>query len=69
MHEAGLKGYRIAIADLFDIRSSGLVTATAAGFITCGRGAAPGAGIQVSHTCLELFTALEVPFGVSIIVA
>jgi hypothetical protein len=27
------------------------------------------AGIQVSHTCLELFTALEVPFGVSIIIA
>jgi hypothetical protein len=26
------------------------------------------AGFQVSHTCLELFTALEIPFGVSIIV-
>jgi hypothetical protein len=27
------------------------------------------AGIEVPHTCLELFTALEVPFGVSFIVA
>jgi Domain of unknown function (DUF4279) len=26
------------------------------------------AGIEVPHTCLELFTALEVPFGVSIII-
>jgi hypothetical protein len=26
------------------------------------------AGIQVSHTSLELFTALEIPFGVSVIV-
>lgn len=27
------------------------------------------AGFEVSHRCLELFTALEVPFGVSVIVA
>lgn len=27
------------------------------------------AGFEVSHKCLELFTALEVPFGVSVIVA
>jgi hypothetical protein len=27
------------------------------------------AGIEVPHTCLELFTALEVPFGISIIIA
>src|SRR5262245_46802261 len=27
------------------------------------------AGFQVSHKCLELFTALEVPFGVSVIIA
>lgn len=26
-------------------------------------------GIQVPHTCLELFTALEVPLGVSLIIA
>jgi len=26
-------------------------------------------GLEVPHTCLELFTALEVPFGVSIIIA
>ena len=27
------------------------------------------AGFEVSHKCLELFTALEVPFGASVIVA
>ena len=27
------------------------------------------AGFEVPHTCLELFTALEVPFGVSVIIA
>jgi hypothetical protein len=27
------------------------------------------AGFEVSHKCLELFTALEVPFGVSVVVA
>jgi hypothetical protein len=27
------------------------------------------AGIEVSHTCLEMFTELEIPFGVSIIIA
>ena len=27
------------------------------------------AGIEVPHTCLEMFTSLEIPFGVSIIVA
>jgi hypothetical protein len=27
------------------------------------------AGFEVSHECLELFTALEVPFGVSVIIA
>jgi hypothetical protein len=27
------------------------------------------AGFEVSHKCLELFTALEVPFGVSVIIA
>lgn len=27
------------------------------------------AGFQVSHECLELFLALEIPFGVSVIVA
>ena len=26
------------------------------------------AGFEVSHQCLELFTALEVPFGVSVII-
>ena len=27
------------------------------------------AGFEVSHQCLELFTALEVPFGVSVVIA
>jgi hypothetical protein len=27
------------------------------------------AGLQVPHTCLEMFTELEIPFGVSIIIA
>ncbi len=27
------------------------------------------AGLQVPHTCLEMFTALEIPFGISIIIA
>jgi hypothetical protein len=27
------------------------------------------AGLEVSHTCLEMFTELEIPFGVSIIIA
>jgi hypothetical protein len=27
------------------------------------------AGFEVPHTCLELFTALEVPFGISVIIA
>ena len=27
------------------------------------------AGFEVSHRCLELFTALEVPFGVSVVIA
>jgi hypothetical protein len=38
--------------------------------VFCGyRSNCDHAGIEVSHTCLELFTALEVPFGVSIIIA
>jgi hypothetical protein len=38
--------------------------------VFCGyRSNCDHAGIEVPHTCLELFTALEVPFGVSIIVA
>jgi hypothetical protein len=38
--------------------------------VFCGyRSNCDHAGIQVPHTCLELFTALEVPFGVSIIIA
>jgi Domain of unknown function (DUF4279) len=38
--------------------------------IFCGyRSNSDTAGFEVSHQCLELFTALEVPFGVSIIVA
>jgi hypothetical protein len=38
--------------------------------VFCGyRSNCDHAGIQVSHTCLELFIALEVPFGVSIIIA
>ena len=27
------------------------------------------AGLEVPHTCLEMFTTLEVPFGLSIIIA
>ncbi len=27
------------------------------------------AGLQVPHTCLEMFTELEIPFGVSIVIA
>jgi hypothetical protein len=38
--------------------------------VFCGyRSNCDHAGFQVSHRCLELFTALEVPFGVSVIVA
>ena len=38
--------------------------------IFCGyRSNCDHAGIEVPHTCLEIFTALEVPFGVSIIIA
>ena len=38
--------------------------------VFCGyRSNSDTAGIEVSHTCLELFTALEVPFGLSIIIA
>jgi len=38
--------------------------------VFCGyRSNCDHAGFQVSHKCLELFTELEVPFGVSIIVA
>jgi hypothetical protein len=38
--------------------------------VFCGyRSNCDHAGFQVSHVCLELFTALEVPFGVSVIVA
>jgi hypothetical protein len=38
--------------------------------IFCGyRSNCDHAGFQVSHKCLEMFTALEVPFGVSVIVA
>lgn len=38
--------------------------------VFCGyRSNCDHAGIEVPHTCLELFTALEVPFGVSIIIA
>jgi hypothetical protein len=38
--------------------------------VFCGyRSNCDHAGIKVPHTCLELFTALEVPFGVSIIIA
>ncbi len=37
--------------------------------VFCGyRSNCDTAGFQVSHTCLELFTAMEVPFGVSVIV-
>ncbi|MGE0761205.1 MAG: DUF4279 domain-containing protein [Pirellulaceae bacterium] len=27
------------------------------------------AGLSIPHTCLEMFTQLEIPFGVSIIIA
>jgi hypothetical protein len=38
--------------------------------VFCGyRSNCDHAGFEVSHKCLELFTALEVPFGVSVIVA
>jgi hypothetical protein len=38
--------------------------------VFCGyRSNCDHAGFEVSHNCLELFTALEVPFGVSVIVA
>lgn len=38
--------------------------------IFCGyRSNCDTAGFEVSHKCLELFTALEVPFGVSVIIA
>src|SRR5262245_53865174 len=38
--------------------------------VFCGyRSNCDTAGFQVSHKCLELFLALEVPFGVSVIVA
>ena len=37
--------------------------------VFCGyRSNCDTAGFEVSHDCLELFTALEVPFGVSVIV-
>jgi hypothetical protein len=38
--------------------------------VFCGyRSNCDHAGFEVSHRCLELFTALEVPFGISVIVA
>ena len=38
--------------------------------VFCGyRSNCDHAGIQLPHSCLEMFTALEVPFGVSIIIA
>jgi hypothetical protein len=38
--------------------------------VFCGyRSNCDRAGFEVSHKCLELFTALEVPFGVSVIIA
>lgn len=38
--------------------------------VFCGyRSNCDHAGFEVSHKCLELFTALEIPFGVSVIVA
>ena len=37
--------------------------------VFCGyRSSCDHAGIEVPHTCLELFTALEVPFGISILI-
>lgn len=38
--------------------------------VFCGyRSNCDHAGFELSHKCLELFTALEVPFGISVIVA
>lgn len=38
--------------------------------VFCGyRSNCDTAGFEVSYTCLELFTALEIPFGVSVIIA
>jgi Domain of unknown function (DUF4279) len=38
--------------------------------VFCGyRSNCDHAGFEVSHKCLDLFTALEIPFGVSVIVA
>jgi hypothetical protein len=38
--------------------------------VFCGyRSNCDHAGIEVPHTCLEMFTTLEIPFGVSIIIA
>jgi hypothetical protein len=38
--------------------------------VFCGyRSNCDHAGIEVPHSCLEIFTALEIPFGVSIIIA
>jgi hypothetical protein len=38
--------------------------------VFCGyRSNCDTAGFQVSHKCLELFTTLEVPFGVSVVIA
>jgi hypothetical protein len=38
--------------------------------VFCGyRSNCDHAGIELPHTCLEMFTTLEVPFGVSIIIA
>lgn len=38
--------------------------------VFCGyRSNCDTAGFEVSHKCLELFTALEVPFGVSVVIA
>jgi hypothetical protein len=38
--------------------------------VFCGyRSNCDSAGFEVPHKCLELFTALEVPFGVSVIIA
>lgn len=38
--------------------------------VFCGyRSNCDHAGFEIPHTCLELFTALEIPFGVSVIIA
>jgi Domain of unknown function (DUF4279) len=38
--------------------------------VFCGyRSNCDHAGVAISHTCLELFTALEIPFGISIVTA